>query len=224
MRRAWLAKLAAGGVLASSPLLIRNALAMAERPVAPGFHRMEGAVLLNNKPPRPGAQIAPGDSVTTGRGGMAVFVVERDAFLLRANSQVEVVAGGTAVRTMRVLTGKMLSVFGRGEKKIVLPTATLGIRGTGAYVEAEPERSYVCTCYGEVEIQSATNPNARETVKTRHHDAPRFIYAASRGALIQPAPVLNHTDAELIMLEALVGRVPPFYDPWREGNDPYAVK
>ena len=28
--------------------------------------------------------------------------------------------------------------------------------------------------------------------------------------LIYPAPVINHTDQELIMLEALVGRVPPF--------------
>jgi hypothetical protein len=28
--------------------------------------------------------------------------------------------------------------------------------------------------------------------------------------VIEPAPVINHTDEELILLESLVGRVPPF--------------
>lgn len=220
-RRAWLTGLATGGLLATTPLLIRNALAMADRPVAPGLHRTEGTVLLNDKPTRPGAPVNPGDRLTTGPDGMALFVLDRDAFLLRANSKVEVADGGMGVKTMRVLTGKMLSVFGHGERKIHLPTATLGIRGTGVYVEAEIERAYVCTCYGEVDIQSIADPKARETVKTRHHDAPRFIYSTSPGALIRPAPVFNHTDAELIMLEALAGRVPPFYDPWREQGKPY---
>lgn len=220
-RRTWLTGLAAGSMLAATPLLIRNALAMAERPVAPGLHRAEGSVLLNNQPARPGSLVNPGDSLATGADGTAIFVIDRDAFLLRPNSKVEVIGGGAGTRTMRVLTGKMLSVFGRGEKKITLPTATLGIRGTGVYVEAERERAYVCTCYGEVEIQAVADPKIRETVRTRHHDAPRFILAATPGALIQPAPVFNHTDAELIMLEALVGRIPPFYSPWREGSGVY---
>lgn len=203
--------------LSAAPLLVREALAMAGRPVAPGFHQLEGEVWLNRQPVRPGMAVNPGDVVSTGRDGMAVFVVERDAFLLRANSEVEIAASGAGIRTLRILSGKLLSVFGKGEKRFSLPTATLGIRGTAVYVEAEPARSYICTCYGEVEIQALADANVRETVKTRHHDAPRFVHAASRGALIQPAPVFNHTDAELIMLEALVGRVPPFYDPWGAG-------
>jgi len=28
------------------------------------------------------------------------------------------------------------------------PTATVGIRGTGLYVESQPDLTYVCTCYG----------------------------------------------------------------------------
>lgn len=204
--------------LSAAPLLVRDALAMARRPVAPGFHELEGEVWLNRQPARAGMTINPGDVVSTGRDGMAVFVVERDAFLLRANSEVEIAASGAGVRTLRVLTGRLLSVFGKGERRLVLPTATLGIRGTGVYVEAEPARSYICTCYGEAEIQAVADAGVRETVKTRHHEAPRFIYAAFAGALIQPAPVQNHTDAELIMLEALVGRVPPFYDSWSFGS------
>ena len=51
-------------------------------------------------------------------------------------------------------------------------------------------------------------PDATETVRTIHHDAPRYIYAHGDMPIkmIEPAPVVNHTDAELIMLEALVGR------------------
>lgn len=203
--------------LGATPLLIRDALAMAGRPVAPGFHKLEGDVRLNHQPARPGMIVNHGDTVATGRDGMAVFVVERDAFLLRANSEVEIATSGTGVRILRVLTGKLMSVFGKGEKQFILPTATLGIRGTGVYVEAEPARAYVCTCYGEVEIQALADASAREVVRTRHHEAPRFIHAGFAGALIQPAPMFNHTDAELIMLEALVGRMPPFYDPWGTG-------
>lgn len=55
-------------------------------------------------------------------------------------------------------------------------------------------------------------PEARETVSTTHHDAPRYVYAHGEMPIkmIEQAPVVNHTDAELTMLEALVGRKPPF--------------
>ena len=48
----------------------------------------------------------------------------------------------------------------------------------------------------------------KETVKTNHHDEPRYIY--SKKNIIEKAPVINHTDLELIMLEKLVLRKPPF--------------
>jgi hypothetical protein len=37
-------------------------------------------------------------------------------------------------------------------------------------------------------------------------------------SMMVTAPVINHTDAELVMLEALVGRKPPFLD---SGAPPY---
>ena len=57
-------------------------------------------------------------------------------------------------------------------------------------------------------------------MKTKHHDQPR-ICLRQVDALDQNdrgAPVINHTDAELVMLEALVGRRPPFLD---SGAPPY---
>ena len=51
---------------------------------------------------------------------------------------------------LRVVTGAVLSVFSPGESKTLrTSTATIGIRGTAVYLEAEESRTYVCTCYGE---------------------------------------------------------------------------
>jgi len=97
-------------------------------------------------------------------------------------------------------------------------SATIGIRGTAAYLEAEPDRTYVCTCYGEAVLEPLAEPAARETVRTRHHEQPRYIMPKGAPQMIMRAPVINHSDAELEMLEALVGRKPPF-----SGGPPYTT-
>jgi hypothetical protein len=51
----------------------------------------------------------------------------------------------------------------------------------------------------------------KETLLTYHHDKPQWIHndAAMPRSMVA-AGVINHTDMELEMLEALVGRLPPF--------------
>ena len=207
-RREWLGRALLGG--AAVPLLLRDALAARTHPG--GLVKIEGEVLINGSAARKGAPVRPGDSLITAPGGSAVFVVGQDAFLLRGGSELLSAGSDAAIASLRLVTGKLLSVFGQGPRLITTPTATIVIRGTGIYIESSAERSYVCTCYGVVDLQASNMPEARETVHTTHHDAPRYIYA--RGdmpiQMIEPAPVVNHTDAELIMLEALVGRRPPF--------------
>jgi len=61
-------------------------------------------------------------------------------------------------------------------------------------------------------------PPSRETVRTLHHEQPRYIMAQGAPQMIMPAPVVNHTDAELVFLESLVGREPPFVG---RGFQPY---
>ena len=112
----------------------------------------------------------------------------------------------------------MLAVFDRRNRKIITPTAVLGIRGTGIYIEAEPKRTYVCTCYGIVDIEAKATPDVRETVKTNHHESPRFVYGSGSKQFIVKAPVVNHTDAELILLEEFVGRQPPFVTAKQNGG------
>ena len=87
-------------------------------------------------------------------------------------------------------------------------TAVIGIRGTGVYLETDSEKTYVCTCYGTSHLQVKDVPEISETVTTLHHDQPRFIYSGKKR--IEFAPVINHSDQELILLERLVGRIPPF--------------
>jgi hypothetical protein len=207
-RRDWLKRALLAG--AAAPLLIRDALAAGGR--ASGMVELTGEVLINGKPAWPGAAMKPGDGITTAPGASAVFVLGRDAFLIRENSEMRTAGNSAFAGSLRLVTGKLLSVFGRGPRNIVTSTATIGIRGTGIYLEADADRTYVCTCYGRVELQATNMPEARETVQTTHHDAPRYIYAQGEMPIkmIEAAPVINHTDAELVMLEALVGRKPPF--------------
>jgi hypothetical protein len=194
---------------AAALLLVRNALAAGE--VEKGIYRVRGNARVNGAPARQGAEIAAGDAIRTGDDGELVFVAGRDAFLVRRNASITF---GTDA--LRVVTGALLSVFASGRaRRIQTPTATIGIRGTGVYVEAEERRTYVCTCYGEAELASVDDPATRETVRTSHHEQPRYIMARGAPQMLMEAPVINHTDAELILLESLVGRQPPFMDSGR---------
>jgi hypothetical protein len=176
-----------------------------------GIHRFRGQVWVNGKPAERGTPVKPGDTVSTAAKSYATFTVGDDAFLVRGDTKVELGGSGPLVSLARVLTGKLLSVYASGRpREIRGTTATIGIRGTGAYIEVSAERNYFCLCYGTAEIVSTADPKASEVVNTIHHDAPRFIYSSGKAKLIEPAPVINHKDEELILLESLVGRVPPF--------------
>jgi hypothetical protein len=181
--------------------------------VQKGIARVQGDVRVNGEPAKPGMALRPGDTISTGSDALLVAVVGRDAYLLRADSQLELEAGRRKgiPGVLRVVSGALLAVFASGESKQVRTgSASIGIRGTAVYVENEPGRTYVCTCYGTARLAPADDPKAAETVRTRHHDQPRYIYPKGAPRMIEKAPVMNHTDAELVMLEALVGRKVPF--------------
>lgn len=195
------------GAAMSMPAALR--LALAQSSATQGVRNTRGEVSINGKPAEPGSMVRPGDAIETGRRGYATFVVGEDAFLVRANGRAELIGSGALVGAMQLVTGKLLSVFGSGrERRLVTATATIGIRGTGAYLEAESARTYFCLCYGSADVE-ATMGGARESVTTSHHESPRYIYGDGRSRAIVPAYMANHTDSELIMLESLVGRSPP---------------
>lgn len=207
-RRRWLRAAAA---LPAGALLLRVSDVLAQgRGVAQGVRQVTGEASINGSPARVGQRVRGGDVIATGPGAELVFVRGRDAALVRADSRVEL-SGGRAASVFRIVTGAILSVFASGaRRRLETKAATIGIRGTAVYVAVEPERTYVCTCYGVADLASRDDPSARETVRTKHHDQPRWIMAQGAPRMIMGAPVVDHTDAELTMLEALVGRRPPF--------------
>lgn len=169
------------------------------------LHQAEGEVRINGRLAEAGAMIVAGDLVGAGPGAQAVFTLGDDAFLLRSDGAVAV-ADRDGIREVTLERGRVLSVFGPKRITLKTPHATVGIRGTGAYLEAEPAETRLCLCYGAALVTPLGHPAKAEEQRTRHHDAPRRI----RMSGMEPYRMADHTDEELVMLEALLGRVPPF--------------
>ncbi len=209
-RRAFLLRALAAGLLAAGGIPAARAQLFGRKPqrlpAGQSVYEATGSVTVNGQAATRATRIGATDRIETGKGAQLIFVVGFDAFLLREGSRLELSGASGIVNTMRLATGALLSVFGAGAKRLVTTTSASGIRGTGIYVESEPERSYVCTCYGEVLISTLDNANVSERIVSKHHDAPRYVMKGR----IEPAPFINHTDVELALIEALVGRTPPF--------------
>jgi len=211
--------LSAGLYTLGSSAILPSAWAMGKVPtqLVPGksIYDLSGTVTVNGKPANENTVIDSNSIVETATDSHVIFVVGIDAFILRSNSKVELQGNNQVINSLRLIGGKLLSVFGKRTKKQKLGidtiTATIGIRGTGVYVESEPEQTYVCTCYGVADLTSKKDKTSKERVVTKHHDSPRYIQSKNaKGKQIVTAPVINHTDDELALIEALVGRTVPF--------------
>ena len=190
--------------------MIGKVLAAGGAPAKPGIRRLSGKVTVNGAEAREDMLVLPGDTVVTSAASEVIYVMGQDAFLQRANSKISF-GDSAAAGVLRVISGKLLSVFDKGQRRIETPTATIGIRGTGCYIEAEPERVYFCLCYGEAELTPTVSPQEREIIRTKHHEKPQYIYSDMKmPKMAVPAEVVNHKDEELVLLEGLVGRWPPF--------------
>ncbi|EME70157.1 hypothetical protein H261_09492 [Paramagnetospirillum caucaseum] len=186
---------------------LRPASAMA--PSGGSLRQSTGDVMINGKPAAAGSAVVSGDTVAAGPGGTAVFTLGDDAFLLRAGGAVTV-SDRPAGREINLESGRLLSVFGPKTVTLKTPLANVGIRGTAVYLESHPAATNICVCYGHAVMSPNAAPGRAEEVRTRHHDAPRRVFAAGRDPVMEPYMVTDHADEELVMLEALQGRVPPF--------------
>ncbi len=205
-RRDLMRYLAAGGGAAIGAL-VSNALAKGDIP--PGVNRLEGEARVNGRPAKAGTPVQVGDRVSTGRASQAVIVVGKDAFLLRSETAIEISGSEGILHDMLISTGKVLSVFSKKPVSIKAANASIGIRGTGAYIEVNPGSVYFCLCYGDAFVEGPGMALARE-VKTRHHEQPLLLREDGGIMRIEPGPFQNHSDAELILLESLCRREPPF--------------
>jgi hypothetical protein len=183
-------------------------------PTGRSIFRLDGSATVNGVAANLQTQISPGEEIQTGANSRLIFAVESDAFLLRSSSRMQIEGGSSIISALRMFSGALLSVFGRRNTRplrLNTSVATIGIRGTGIYVEDNPDESYVCTCYGQTVIQSVEDPSSTENIVSKQHDAPRYVTATgASGSRIREAPFINHDDEELALIEALVGREPPF--------------
>ena len=217
-RRDFLVRSLAMGLFATAAgqSVFQPAMAMGDIPSklpnGRSIYKLKGSVTVDGATADINTRIRANALVKTGSNSRIIFIVGKDAFILRSNSELQLGGDGFLLTGMRMLSGKLLSVFGKRTQpyKLQTVTATIGIRGTGIYIEADAEQSYVCTCYGHTLIASRDDPNQQQQVISKHHDQPLYILPGTAGKVIRPAPFINHTDVELALIEELVGRSVPF--------------
>jgi hypothetical protein len=170
---------------------------------------LRGRVLLNGRPMGRNHAIQPGQTITTGSDGHVWFTLGGDAFFLRPGSDLRLSPslGDTVLDTLRLVSGALGAAFGPGApRRLLADTVTIGIRGTGVYVEATSTATYVCTCFGTTDLTSLALADAA-TVTAKHHAA-RWITRSDNS--IREAEMREHSDEEMSRLEALAGRPNPF--------------
>jgi len=195
-------------------------------PPGQSIYRLRGDVTVNGEAATLDTHVGPGATVKTGKDSEVVFVAGGHAMLVRENGVLvmqgrENEPGSFLISALRLLQGKLLAVSRKQNYSLRTPTATIGIRGTGVYVEAEPDLTYLCTCYGKTNVFARNDAQSQDTVVATHHNRPLYIAAkGSSGKLIRHAGFRNHTDEELLLIETIVGRTTPFPVPF-DGPNPY---
>ncbi len=166
----------------------------------------KGKVLVNGKKIRKNQNIKVNDTVqTVGKDSYVQFAVHQDAFSVSDNAVITL-AGHRKVSNIDVKRGRLLAVFKTGRnRKIKTINATMGIRGTGVYINANKKKTDFCTCYGKTTVYENDHKNEAIELKATHHN-PVVI----KNGKISKAGMSGHGDDELRTLEAMVGRKPYF--------------
>ena len=168
-----------------------------------------GDATINGERLTPQRQVQTGDQIATGPGSQLVFAIGNSSYLVRQNSRFAVERGATlnTVSLLRMLTGAVASVWGRGNsRQIITPTLTAGIRGTGVYTEVRADegyRSYFCNCYGTVDMIAG---NERLVSQSNYHQSFWAEAQPKDGRLLTAAGAINHTDEEMEYLARLVNQ------------------
>lgn len=170
---------------------------------------LRGDALLNGNRLQSGQTILTGDQIQTGPGSNLMFVIGNSAFQVRENSMMTVERGNSlnTVSLLRLLTGAVISVWGKGSNRsIIMPTLTAGIRGTGVYAEvfaSQGDRSYFCNCYGTVDMESS---GEKTVSQSSYHQSFWGEVEPKNGRRLTPANAINHSDEELEFLASLINQ------------------
>lgn len=185
---------------------------------------LTGDVLLNGARLLPEQTLQTGDQIQTGPASTLVFVLGNASFRVRQNSMMAVERGATLsiVSLLRIITGGVVSVWGKGNnggnRAIVTPTLTAGIRGTGVYTEVLPlqnSRTYFCNCYGTVDLDAG---GSKAQSQSDYHQSFWADADEKNGSRLSPAKFLDHTDEELEFLARLINQQTYWQKAGRKGT------
>ena len=172
---------------------------------------LAGSVTLNDFPLLRNSALQAGQTIRTGADGRVWFSIGSDAYFLRPNSRLRLDSSKPRepiIDFLRLVTGALGATFQRGMRRtLIAPTATIGIRGTGVYLEAAPDVAYFCTCFGSTEILAPSGSMLQNVAVTTENHQARMMMSGMR---IVPAGFERHTNEEIARLESLVGRPNPF--------------
>ena len=124
-------------------------------PAGKSIYRVTGNVQVDGRPATVETAVKAGSTIKTGRDSEIIYAVGQSAYIARANTEVVIQSStdSSIVSGLRLLAGKLLSVFPSGRPvNLQTKVASIGIRGTGVYMEADPEQTYFCTCYGVTDV------------------------------------------------------------------------
>lgn len=183
---------------------------------------LSGDATVNGQKLRLDQSLQTGDEIITGPRSTLIFAIGNSAFHMRQNTSMVVERGAsiTAVSLLRLLTGAVVSVWGKGSnRQISSPTLTAGIRGTGVYTEIfanqNGARTYFCNCYGVVDLAAGAE---RELSESTYHQAVWGEAALDGRSALTPARLINHTDEELENLARLIGDRTAWQISGKKGN------
>lgn len=176
---------------------------------AANVHELSGKVYINKRLATLDSVIQAGDRVTTSHNGRISFSIDGDAFLLKERTSLIVGSNDSVViNALRLLTGKLLSVFKPGrQREIITSSATIGIRGTACFLNVMSKDTYFCNCYGKTELRAK---DMKKEFEATHHNAHMIHFDGMSVMGMEIMKVIDHSDDELRALESHVGRVPPF--------------
>jgi len=166
--------------------------------------KIEGTVYINGKKAQKNMKVSLNDFIVTKKNSKLTFTIGEDAFMAKENTTL-LFNNRNNSKGLNVIKGGVLAVFKTGNNfSLKTQNMTAGIRGTAVYLESDKDKSYYCTCYGDVDIKSKTKS---QNIKAHHHN---MVWVKEDGSISPAKKMRNHNDSELRELEAMVGRVPTF--------------
>lgn len=206
---------ATGLIAAAAPLSSLASFARVEAADVKSFavlQKLTGEVFINGKAAAEKDPISAGDSVRTGKNSTAWVLIQGTAITMIKHLSNVIISGALDKNgapagqgaALTIHTGAALNYIHANKKSpypysIKTPSVIAGVRGTTFFVEIFDEtRTYVCDCFGNLELTSSAAPAVVKKLTTEHHTALLIGQEGSdEDALMKPAGLLHHTDEEI---------------------------